>query len=163
MNARPTFAACFGAVVALIAFVAAAEDASGPARVIDSNTLDIGGRRIRLIGIDAPDLDQTCPTRMGEPYPCGVVAAETLAKLVMDGQLACRGDRTDPAGRLLARCAIRGFDVGEQYVLTGRAFADPDTGGDYRRAEGTAAKLREGMWRGEFQKPWDWRATRAKK
>lgn len=163
MLARRAFAAFFGAGLALAAASSAAEDISGRARAVDSNTLEIGARRIRLIGVDAPDLDQMCPARRGELYACGKVAAETLAKLVKDGPLVCRGERTDPAGRLLASCTIRGFDVGEQYILTGRAFADPETGEDYRRAEGTAAKLREGMWRGEFQKPWDWRAARAKR
>ena len=146
-----------GALAALVPPIAAADEISGRARVVDSNTLEIDSRRIRLFGVDAPDHAQTCPTRKGEAYPCGRVAAETLAKLVKDGPLVCRGDKTDAAGRLLARCTIRGFDVGEQYVLTGRAFADPQTGDAYRRAEGTAEKLREGMWRGEFQKPWEWR------
>jgi endonuclease YncB( thermonuclease family) len=159
LTTRLVIAALFGAWFALLGFAVAAEELSGPARVIDSNTLEIGGRRIRLIGVDAPELDQMCPTRKGEPYPCGRVAAQTLVRLVKDGPLDCRGERADSAGRLLTRCTIRGFDVGEQYILTGRAFADPETGGDYRRAEGTAAKLREGMWRGEFQKPWEWRAT----
>jgi len=151
----------FGLWLAL-ASPAAAEELSGRARVVDSNTIEVAGRRVRLIGVDAPDLDQTCPTRKGETYPCGRVAARTLAAIVKDGPLDCRGEQADSAGRLLARCAIRGFDVGEQYILTGRAFADPESGGDYRRAEATAEKLREGMWRGEFQKPWEWRAARAK-
>lgn len=155
-------AGLFGLWLAL-ASPAQAEELSGRARVVDSNTIEIAGRRVRLIGVDAPDLDQACPMRKGETYPCGRVAARTLATLVKDGPLDCRGERTDSAGRLLARCAIRGFDVGEQYILTGRAFADPESGGDYRRAEATAEKLREGMWRGEFQKPWEWRAARAKR
>ena len=150
-----------GLLVALVVTSAAAEEFTGRARVVDANTFEIGARRARLLGVDAPDLAQTCPTRKGETYPCGRVAAETLAKLVKDGPLACQGDRTDAASRLLVRCSIRGFDVGEQFVLTGRAFADPVTGDAYRRAEGTAEKLREGMWRGEFQKPWEWRKSRA--
>jgi endonuclease YncB( thermonuclease family) len=159
MRGRRISVGFFGALVALVPTAAPAEELSGPARVVDSNTFEIGTRRLRLVGVDAPDLAQTCPTRKGETYPCGRVAAQTLAKLLKDGPLACRGDETDTAGRLLVRCSIRGFDVGEQYVLTGRAFADPETGQAYRRAEGTAEKLREGMWRGEFQKPWDWRKS----
>jgi endonuclease YncB( thermonuclease family) len=157
MDSRRVGVVFLGALVALAATAVPAEEISGTARVIDSNTLEIGARRVRLIGVDAPDLAQTCPTRKGETYPCGQVAAQALAKLVKDGPFACRGDQTDAAGRLLVRCTIRGFDVGEQFVLTGRAFADPETGGAYRRAEATAEKLREGMWRGEFQKPWEWR------
>lgn len=157
MNAWRVGVGVLGALVALGVTPAPAEEISGAARVVDSNTLEIGSRRVRLIGVDAPDLAQTCPTRKGGTYPCGQVAAQTLAKLVKDGPLVCQGDKTDAAGRLLVRCTIRGFDVGEQFVLTGRAFADPETGDAYRRAEGTAEKLREGMWRGEFQKPWEWR------
>ncbi len=160
MNVWRSRVGLIGALAVSVATYAAAEEISGRARVVDSNTLEIGARRVRLIGVDAPDEAQSCPTRKGEVYPCGRVAAETLAKLVKDGPLVCQGDKTDAAGRVLARCAIRGFDVGEQYVLTGRAFADPETGEAYRRAEGTAEKLREGMWRGEFQKPWEWRQAR---
>ncbi|MEK7244740.1 MAG: thermonuclease family protein, partial [Pseudomonadota bacterium] len=106
-----------GALVALVATLAPAEEISGTARVVDANTLEIGSRRVRLIGVDAPDLDQTCPTRKGGTYRCGQVAAETLAKLVKDGPLVCQGDQTDATGRLRVQCTIRGFDVGEQFVL----------------------------------------------
>ncbi len=159
---RGIAAGFLGLALLALAPPAAAEEISGRARVIDSNTIEIGGRRVRLAGVDAPDLQQPCPTKKGEDYACGRVSAQALAALVKDGPLTCQGDTTDAAGRLLARCAIRGFDVGEQYVLTGRAFADPATGADYRRAEATAEKLREGMWRGQFQKPWEWRESRGK-
>ena len=146
-------------VLALGAFAlsAAAEELSGRGKVMDSNTIEIGGRRVRLAGVDAPDLAQTCPTRKGENYPCGRVAAQTLVALIKDGPLRCVGDTTDAAGRLVARCTIRGFDIGEQYVMTGRAFADPETGAPYRRAEAAAESMREGMWKGDFRKPWEWR------
>lgn len=157
MKGRGSVAGFVGVAVLVLGLPAAAEEIVGRARVVDSNTIEIGGRRVRLLGVDAPDLNQTCPTKKGEPYPCGRVAAQALAALIKDGPLACVGDAADAAGRLVARCAIRGFDVGEQYIMTGRAFADPETGADYRRAEGTAEKLREGMWRGAFQKPWEWR------
>ncbi len=159
MNSR--IVGFLGLALGALVLPAAAEEISGRARVMDSNTIEIDGRRVRLAGVDAPDLAQTCPTKKGEDYACGRISAQTLVALVKDGPLTCVGDKTDAAGRLLARCAIRGFDVGEQYVMTGRAFADPETGADYRRAEATAEKLREGMWRGPFQKPWDWRKSRA--
>ena len=44
---------------------------TGPARVIDGDTLDIAGTRIRLHGIDAPEAQQSCQHGAGRPYGCG--------------------------------------------------------------------------------------------
>ncbi len=38
----------------------ASEVITGPARVVDGDTLEIAGERIRLHGIDAPETNQTC-------------------------------------------------------------------------------------------------------
>ncbi|MFQ5765396.1 MAG: thermonuclease family protein, partial [Rhodospirillales bacterium] len=58
------------AVAALAAGSVAAADVTGDARVIDGRTLEVGGERFRLFGIDAPGLDQTCrwPNKV---IPCG--------------------------------------------------------------------------------------------
>lgn len=45
-------------------------DITGTARVIDGDTLDIAGERLRFDGIDAPESRQTC-IASGATWPCG--------------------------------------------------------------------------------------------
>jgi len=71
----------------------------GPAKadaVIDGNTLEIQGERVRLFGIDAFELAQTCLDARGEPWRCGVEAKVALADLVQDHPVACRVMVEDP-------------------------------------------------------------------
>ena len=48
------------AAVLLLTLPALAQTITGPARVIDGDTLDISGQRIRLHVIDAPEKNRTC-------------------------------------------------------------------------------------------------------
>ena len=50
----------------------------GPARVIDGDTNEIAGRRIRIFGIDAPEVDQTCERGGGGTWYCGAEATRLL-------------------------------------------------------------------------------------
>lgn len=147
------------ALLLLLASPAAAE-VDGEARVIDANTLAIAGERVRLAGIDAPDLDQTCETRRGRAYDCGAIAARVLADLVRGERVACEGGGRDSTGRLVAVCRLGRLDLGEQMVLSGWALAAPADGA-YARAEAAARGVQEGMWKGRFLPPSDWRRRAA--
>src|SRR4051812_1478826 len=70
---------------------------SGPARIVDGDTLEIGGTRIRLLGIDAPELAQSCEAPTG-PISCGRDARGALQALV-GPDIACQGHRHDLYGR----------------------------------------------------------------
>ncbi|WP_333924357.1 thermonuclease family protein [Bradyrhizobium sp. CCBAU 21362] len=59
----------------------AAHDIVGRASVIDGDTIEIHGTRIRLWGIDAPEHDQLCRGDDSELYRCGQKAAAALAGL----------------------------------------------------------------------------------
>jgi endonuclease YncB( thermonuclease family) len=135
-------------------------DVAGPASVVDGDTIEIAGERIRLYGIDAPEVDQMCHTRRGKPYPCGAIAIEVLAKLIAGQPLACSDATRDSAGRLVAVCRVGRIDIGEQMVIAGWALAARHESGAYVRAERAARSVPDGMWKGRFEAPWDWRTSR---
>ena len=53
----------------------------GIGRAEDGDSLMVGNREVRLFGIDAPELDQSC-TRSGQRLSCGSEAKAHLAQLV---------------------------------------------------------------------------------
>src|SRR5438046_7903644 len=76
----------------------AAGSLSGTARSIDGDSLMVGSSEIRLHGIDAPELTQTC-TRDGQPWSCGTAAADQLSKLIAGQPVTCVSMGQDRYGR----------------------------------------------------------------
>lgn len=148
-------------VLALVALLVARLDAvdrrflSGDATVSDGDSLEIAGIRVRLRGIDAPELDQRC-VRDGEEYRCGEEARDVLAALADRGPVECRGWEYDRFGRLLAHCMAGETDLNRAMVERGWAVAY----GDYGAEEATARETRTGLWSGSFEPPQSWRASR---
>lgn len=139
-------------------FLQQREVLEGVAFAVDGDTLEMGGERIRLAGIDAPELHQEC-TREGRPWPCGDAARRSLARLVATAEVRCEGRQSDPYGRLVARCTAGNIDVSDFMVREGLALAY--RGRDYVGAEAEAQAARRGLWAGSFQKPSDYRAEHA--
>jgi endonuclease YncB( thermonuclease family) len=128
----------------------------GVASVIDGDTLEIHGQRIRLKGIDAPESGQTC-TKDGKPYLCGKVAAFALADKIGRQVVTCEQTGTDRYKRALATCFLDETDLCEWMVSQGQALAFRKYSTEYVPAENQARAKRLGLWSGEFQNPWDWR------
>lgn len=126
---------------------------SGRARAVDGDTLRLGGADIRLIGIDAPEYDQTCRDTSGADWPCGRVAREQLASAVDGAETACAADGHDIYGRTLARCVVAGSDLGAAMVRGGLAIAS----GGYAAEEREARAAARGLWAGTFETPRQWR------
>ena len=142
--------------VCLSAVSAQAADITGPVRVVDGNTLDVGGQVVRLYGIQAPHLEQTCRTRKGQEQQCGRISSMGLTEMVRGPEARCEDKGLDTEGRRHALCFIGWLNLSEEMVASGYALADPVTGADFQRAETFAQARKEGLWRTEFTKPWEW-------
>lgn len=132
----------------------AAIELSGTVRVVDGDSLAMGNRRLRLKGIDAPELKQRC-VRDGNDYGCGLDAAAFLKELIGTDPVECKGEGVDRYGRDLVRCRAGGVDLNAAMVRSGHAVAF----GDYGWAEAEARSASAGLWAGEFELPGDWRAV----
>jgi endonuclease YncB( thermonuclease family) len=131
---------------------------SGRASVVDGDTLEIHGQRVRLIGIDAFESDQTCLDAAGQSWRCGQRAALALADGIGAATVTCEGDERDRYGRLLAVCQAHGEDLGAWLVSEGLALAYRRYSTAYIGQENAARAAKRGVWAGTFVLPWDWRA-----
>ena len=128
----------------------------GQASVIDGDTIQIHGTRIRLYGIDAPESGQTCLVE-GNPTRCGQRAALALADKIANHAVTCEPKDRDGYGRVVAICRAAGEDLNGWMVAEGYAVAYRQYSIDYVRQEEQAAASKRGIWKGEFIFPWDWR------
>lgn len=145
-------------MLAVAAFVAAALDrppppVSGSARASDGDSLRLGPDRIRLLGLDAPELSQGCTDAAGSAWSCGRAARDRMAQLLAAGPADCRPEDIDQYDRLLATCLVAGVDLGATMVAEGLAVA----AGRYWEEEAAARRDRLGIWAGDFDAPRNWR------
>ncbi len=86
-------------------------DLIGQASIIDGDTLEIHGTRIRLWGIDAPESSQLCRNDESLQYRCGAKAANELDAFIARRPVDCSPVNLDQYRRTVARCSIDGVDV----------------------------------------------------
>jgi len=125
---------------------------AGIAQAQDGDSLEIGGTRIRLFGIDAPEFDQSC-TKGGAQWACGAEAADRLSRLVTGREVRCTNMGRDPFDRVLGRCTVHGLEVNRAMVESGLAIAFRKYSMDYVGAEERAKSAGIGMWAGTFEEP----------
>jgi endonuclease YncB( thermonuclease family) len=133
---------------------------AGQATVIDGDTIEIHGQRIRLYAIDAPEAGQSCEAS-GADYPCGRLAAFALADRIGREAVTCRGVDTDRYQRIVAVCEAGGEDLAAFMVRSGWAMAERRYGLEYVGDEDIARERDAGIWRGAFIEPWVWRKRKA--
>jgi len=86
--------------------------------VIDGDTFDLNGTRIRVAGIDAPE---THPARCAEEARLGQAATQKLAELLRGRPLWISGLKTDRYGRSVASVRVGGEDVADAMIGSGLA------------------------------------------
>ena len=139
---------------------ASAQTVSGPAVVIDGDTLEIRGERIRIIGIDACEARQKASLN-GQEWPCGVMATAWMVERTLGKETRCVANKRDRYKRLLAVCTVDGEDLGAGIIRDGLAVAYRYRGKvsnpEYLPMEAEAREAGRGLWESDFQMPWDWR------
>lgn len=139
--------------------VAASTAISGTAHVADGDTLRVGAKRVRLSGVDAPELSQRCGGD-GRKVACGAMAAEWLRRRVEGRPITCHVVETDRYGRSVAICRVGGGDVGAAIVEAGWATAYRRYSMAYVGQEARARAARRGIWAFGFEPPADYRRER---
>lgn len=140
-------------------------------RVIDGDTFEMDGETIRLWGIDALELDQTCTSKDGRTVSFGNEPLEGLEYVfaAFPGELYCESIDTDRYGRSIARCYLRSgsvqftydMDVAAALIAAGIAWDWPQySDGHYSEGQALAQEMRVGVWAYDCIPPWEWRERR---
>ena len=144
-------------LLALIRVALANEHLVGRASVIDGDTIEIHGERIRLWGVDAPEGRQWC-VKDGEPWRCGKDSANVLADFLGQQTVTCTGRYWDQYEPVMAICRVAGRDVARWLVKGGWALDYARyTKRAYAPEQEDAQRARRGLWQGGFVPPWEWR------
>lgn len=131
----------------LLAAAIGSQVITGPAHVVDADTLRIDDIRIRLFGIDAPEAGEECVDTAAAVWRCGTRATEALRARVAGKTIACEPVDTDRYGRTVAICREGGEDLQQWLVRNGWAKAYPRFSRRYVPDEAAARRDRMGLWR----------------
>lgn len=134
---------------------------SGKIFVIDGDSLRVGGKEVRLFGLDAPEYKQTCFDAKNNEYACGLVSSKFLRKLAAGKFGKCVYAEKDRYKRYLGKCFIDGVSINEELVKNGMAviynFTESDEKMDELEAQAKEQKI--GIWQGPFQLPKNYRKS----
>jgi len=144
---------------------------SGKAITIDGDTIKIKNKKIRLHGIDAPEIKQLCQRTFlsififsfQENYKCGEISKKKLEKYVKNNIIKCKVEGIDRYKRILGTCYKNTININSRMVRNGYAVAYKKYSKKYISVEREAKREELGLWKGKFDMPWDWRKNVKKK
>lgn len=124
-------------------------------QIVDGDTFDLDGVRIRISGIDAPEAGQKCGN-----WNCGVEATNALFEMLHNSSVHCETQDEDAYGRTVAVCFSDESDVGKEMVRRGYAWAFVKYSERYVAEEEEARSKKRGIWAYSSQAPWEYRAQK---
>ena len=125
----------------------------GEAKVIDGDTIHIKNNKIRLHGIDAPEINQDCSYN-NEDWKCGQLSKNFLLNLINLNVVNCQVKTVDKYKRYIAICFVNNLNINEMMVKNGWAIAYRYYSKDYVDEELIAKKNKVGIWKGKFIEPY---------
>ena len=128
----------------------------GYARIIDGDTININKYKIRLYGIDAPEIKQTCKIEFQDWF-CGEQSTKELMKLINNQEVKCVTNDIDIYKRYIAICSVNKININQWMVKSGWAIAYRYYSTDYIIEEKYARDKKLGVWKSEFMKPYAYR------
>jgi len=140
---------CFWAVLVLFL---AQTTAAFEVTVTDGDSLEIGDRRIRLNGIDAPELTQICQNAQGDDYECGMESLHYLENLTAQKDIDCKClPEKDRYKREICECFADGVSLNRAMVAAGQAITYRDK--TYTKEQESAEENKLGLWQGKYMRP----------
>ena len=138
---------------------------SGIATVTDGDTLRINEKKIRLLGIDAPEKQQQCRKAwlsisfltFNKQYDCGEISTNKLKKKINNKSIKCKWTEKDRYKRLIAECYEGKTNINAWMVQNGYAVAYRKYSTKFIGQENIARKEKLGIWAGSFEMPWEYR------
>ena len=144
------------------------EEIFGFPNIIDGDTIRIENYKIRLEGIDAPEMKQKCKKEkfkisliigfsFYEDYNCGAVSKENLVEKIGSSKIKCVSTSQDRYKRYLATCFTDKINLNKWMVRNGHALAYKRYSKKYVLDEEFAKENKLGLWKGKFINPEKWR------
>jgi endonuclease YncB( thermonuclease family) len=132
--------------------------------VTDGDTIKMLGEKIRLFGIDAPEMKQICKNKNNENYACGHLSKNYLKNLIKKinrkTQIYCYYSERDRYNRIIGECYIgeeSRISINRTMVSYGHAVAYTRYSEKYLDAQKSAMSFKFGLWSGTFDLPEEWR------
>ena len=142
-----------------------ASEIVGFPKVVDGDTIHIKSYKIRLEGIDAPEMKQKCKKphlqimffTFQKDYYCGQVSKKKLVQKIGNKSVKCILLGKDRYKRYLAKCSKGTVNLNRWMVRNGNAVAYRKYSKLYILDENFAKEEKLGIWKGSFIKPEKWR------